>query len=189
MRTTGRNLFFFQPISEEKFQQIELDFQKGIPPSNQVGLIDLQMFVSAQSALARLRERDVDLADFLQHLDTKVNLVLKKISKSKSPFDNLKHQELNLAGNGIAFFADKEFSSGTLLEFHIVLLPDYCYVYCFGRVVNCQKESSDPHDSRKFRIACEFCLIMEEDRENLVQHNFKQQTLALRNRRRNKEES
>jgi len=45
------------------------------------------------------------------------------------------------------------------------------------------KELADSDGGVKFRIACEFVLIMEEDQEKLIQHNFKQQSLALRNRR------
>jgi hypothetical protein len=32
-------------------------------------------------------------------------------------------------------------------------------------------------------VGSEFVLIMDEDREKLIQHNFRQQSLALRNRR------
>lgn len=182
VRVTGRNLFCFQPVSGEKYQAVSEDFSHGIPPYNQEGLVDLQMFISAQSALSRLRERDKDLAEFLQHLDTKVNQILRKMNDDKTPFDDLSYHDLNLGGNGIGFVTDEKVDPGTILEFHIVLLPDYSYVYCFGKVIDC-KELADSDGGGKFRIASEFVLIMEEDQEKLIQHNFKQQSLALRNRR------
>ena len=182
VRVTGRNLFFFQAVSEEKYQRVFEDFSQGIPPYNQEGLADLQMFISAQSALSRLRERDGDLAEFLQHLDGKVNQILRQMNEDKTPFDDLSYHDLNLGGNGIGFVTDEKIDVGTILELHIVLLPDYSYVYCFGKVLD-SKKLADSAGGITFRNACEFILIMEEDKEKLIQHNFKQQSLALRNRR------
>ncbi len=182
VRVTGRNLFCFQPVPGEKYQAVAEDFSHGIPPYNQEGLVELQMFISAQSALSRLRERDRDLAEFLQHLDAKVNQILRKMNNDKTPFDDLSYYDLNLGGNGIGFVTDERIEPGTILELHIVLLPGYSYVYCFSRVLEC-KELADSDGGGKFRIASEFILIMEEDQEKLIQHNFKQQSLALRNRR------
>ncbi|OKY74432.1 MAG: hypothetical protein BM485_13295 [Desulfobulbaceae bacterium DB1] len=186
VRIAGRNLFYCQPVSRERFNAVAQDFADGIPPYNQDGLSDIQMFIGAQSALARIREKDADLGDFLAHLDTKINLVLKKTSASKTIFDKLKLHDLSLSGSGIAFIAPGKIDTGTVLEFHIALLPSYTYIYCFGKVVSCsplpEREGKVP-----YKVGAEFVLIMQEDQEKLIQHNFKQQSLALRNRRLNKE--
>ena len=97
VRVTGRNLFSFQVVSLGKFAAVKADFDEGIPPYNQQGLADIQVFIGAQSALSRIRERDEDLGDFLSHLDTKMNLLLKKASKEKIPGVSLC---LPLGGNG-----------------------------------------------------------------------------------------
>ncbi len=182
VRITGRNLFYFQPVSKEKFAEISKDFEAGIPPYNQEGLADIQMFVGAQSALARIRDRDQDLGDFLAHLDTKVNLLLKRSSGRKTILDKLVLQDLNLSGKGVAFISTSKFEIGEILEFHIALLPAYTYVYCFGEVMSCAG-LSEKEGKSFFKVAAEFVLIMEEDQEKLIQQNFKQQSLALRNRR------
>ncbi len=181
VRVTGRNLFSFQAVTQEKFAIVKADFDDGIPPYSQEGLADIQVFIGAQSALARIRERDVDLGDFLSHLDTKMNLLLKKASNEKTLLDKLTLHDLNLSGKGIAFVSSSKLAVNDLLELHIALLPAYTYIYCFGKVLSCKKLE---RDGRSFyKIGCEFVLIMEEDQEKLVQHNFKQQSLALRNRR------
>ncbi len=181
VRVTGRNLFSFQVINSKKFAAIKADFDSGIPPYNQEGLADIQVFIGAQSSLARIRERDEDLGDFLSHLDTKMNLLLKKASKEKTLFDNLTLHDLNLSGNGVAFVSATKVEMNDILEFHIALLPTYTYIYCFGKIVS-SKELQ--REGRTFyKLGCEFVLIMEEDQEKLIQHNFKQQSLALRNRR------
>lgn len=187
VRVTGRNLFSFQVISPEKFTAIKDDFDAGIPPYNQEALADIQVFIGAQSALARIRERDEDLGDFLSHLDTKMNLLLKKASNEKTLFDKLTLHDLNLSGKGVAFITANKVELDNILEFHIALLPAYTYIYCFGKVVSCKELH---RDGRTFyKIGCEYVLIMEDDQEKLIQHNFKQQSLALRNRRKARNQS
>jgi len=158
------------------------DFEAGIPPYNQEGLADIQLFIGAQSALDRIKERDADLGDFLAHLDTKINLILKKTTASKTIFDKLSLYDLNLSGRGLSFIAEHRVAVDDILEFHIALLPTYIYVYCFGKVVFCNP--LPPKEGKIFyKVGTEFVLIMEDDQEKLIQHNFKQQSLALRNRR------
>ena len=182
VRINERVLLSHAIIPAARYKAIADAYVKGIPPYNQEELIDVQMYVGAQNALNRLRDRDKDLAAFLQHLDTKVNMLLKKVGNEDSPFDKLKFQEVNLSGSGIAFVADKAMEAEEVVEFHLILLPEYTYVYCFGKVVN-SKADKRPDGSVVHRVHTKFILLMEEDQEKLVQHNFKQQSLHLRNRR------
>ncbi|MBI5559346.1 MAG: PilZ domain-containing protein [Deltaproteobacteria bacterium] len=182
VRVMGRNLFYFQPVSREKFAALFKDFEAGVPPYSQEGLSEIETFIGAQSALARIRARDADLGDFLAHLDAKVNLILKNVTSSKNFFDKLTLHDLNLSGRGISFISDYKIEPGEILEFHIALLPTYTYVYCFGKVVSC-KAQPENEGKTSYRVAAEFVLIMEDDQEKLIRHNFKQQSLALRNRR------
>ena len=186
VRVTDRILLSYKQVSEELFQEIAKDFKVGISLYNQERVAGIQLLVGAQNALARLRERDTDLADFLQHIDTKLNLVLKKIQEEKLPFDDLVMQKATLSGTGISFYADQQFSVGDILDFHIVLLPSYTYIYCFGKIVSCDG-ADDKGGEEACRVAAEFILVTEEDREKMIQHNFKQQSLALRNRRLNQD--
>ena len=185
VRINERVLISHALVPPARYKAIADAYVKGIPPYNQEELIDVQMYVGAQSALNRLRDRDKDLAAFLQHLDTKVNMILKKMGSEDSPFDRLKFQEVNLSGSGIAFSSSKPFKEDDVVEFHIILLPEYTYVYCFGKVANVI-EDKKADGSVNYRIGTKFILLMEEDQEKLVQHNFKQQSLYLRNRKREK---
>ena len=175
------------PVSAEKMEAVANDFQQGISPYNQEGLADIQMFIGAQSALAKLRERDSDLADFLQHLDHKMNMLLKQVKGGESPLDALIMRKANLSANGIAFCSDAQARSGEMMEIHVVLLPAYIYVYSFGKVIACDPVTDEEGEEAgcKFRVALEFVFLLDEDREKIIQHTFKQQSLALRNRRLN----
>jgi hypothetical protein len=182
VRVTGRNLFAYKEIPEQTYDEYAQDFQEGISLYSQESLVDMQIFVGAQSALGRIRDKDEDLADFLQHLDMKMNILLKKVDDGKTPLDDLKLRDLNLSGAGLAFIASDEIAVGTCLEFRVVLLPNYLFIYAIGRVTKCETVKHD-EDQLFYRIGAEFILIMDEDREKLIQHNFRQQSLALRNRR------
>ena len=182
VRVTGRNLFDFNILTPEQYKVLAEDFESGLSLYNQKQLMDMQMFVGAQNALTKIAEKDADLAEFLQHLDMKMNVLLQKADGKKSPIESLKLRDLNLSGAGIAFICDKKIAMDAKLEMRIVLLPTYIFVYVIGRVTECEPDRKEKGKTYyKWRVA--FTLIMDEDREKLIQHNFRQQSLALRNRR------
>ena len=185
VRVTDRVMLAIHPVSADKMQAVVKDFQQGISPYNQEGLTDIQMFIGAQSALANLRERDADLADFLQHLDNKMNMMLKQVKGGESPLDALVMRKANISANGIAVYSDAPARLDEIVEIHLVLLPAYTYVYSFGKVIACDPAPEGEESGSKFRVALEFVFLLEEDREKIIQHTFKQQSLALRNRRLN----
>jgi len=182
VRVTGRNLFYCEPVSKDQVQQIVEDYKKGIPPYNQEGLAEIQVYIGAQRALARIKEKDNDLGEYLCHLDTKMNLMLKKLDTEGGLFSKMVMKELTMSGGGIDFIHNEDFETGKILALHISLLPDYAYIYALGRVKNCSL-AKEVDGEKLYRIAAEYVLIMDEDRELIIQHNFKQQSLALRNRR------
>ena len=93
-----------------------------------------------------------------------------------------------LAGaNGLAFWADEELKKDELVEMHLVLQPEHVFIDCFGTVVECMKTKDSEESTKKYRISVSFKLIMDEDREELVHYNFRQQSLALKRRRIEKE--
>lgn len=183
VRVADRVLLAAKRVALERYQALAADYQHGISLYNQEGLADIQMYVGAEGALSRLQDRDADLAEFLRHLDNKLNLVLKRVQGERTLLDELKLQKVNLSSSGIAFVMNEEFRERELLELHLVLLPDYTYIYCFGTVVSCERVSLQGQEKPAYRLGVEFTLLMDDDQEKLVQHNFKQQSLALRNRR------
>jgi hypothetical protein len=180
VRMQDRILFGHSPVEPEIYEALARDFEKGIPLYNREDFEDVRLYINAQSALTRLRGRDVDLAEFLHYLDNKLNLLLRESRKGQSPLDRLVSQEVSLSSGGMAFFADRSFKKSDRLKLHLVLLPSYIYICCLGTVVNsqiCEK------GEMPYRISIGFTLLLEEDREKLIQHLFRLQSLALRNRR------
>jgi hypothetical protein len=180
VRMPDRILFAYSPVEPENYEALARDFEKGIPPYNREDSQDIRLYINAQGALNRLRDRDVDLAEFLHYLDNKLDLLLRGTRNGQSPLDRLISQEVSLSSGGMAFLAGRSFKKNDQLKLHLVLLPSYVYICCLSTVVNSQafEEGELPH-----RISVRFTLLVEEDRERLIQHLFRLQSLALRNRR------
>lgn len=181
MRMLDRIKFFHVPIEPKKYETVQQDFEKGIPPYQREELQDIRLHIGAESALARLRNRDEDLADFLFHLDTKINTLLKEVRGGHSPLDRLVLETVSVGAGGMAFFSETALAIGAYLELHLVLEPYHLYIYCLGEVVNCDQKGGS--GEKPYRISVKFTLITEEDREKLVQHLFKLQSMALRQKR------
>jgi hypothetical protein len=180
VRVSDRILFSCSKVAPENYEVLASDFAKGISLYDQEELRDVRLYIGAQSALARLRNRDEDLAEFLQHMDNKLNLVLREIKKGQTPLDRLMPLMVSLSSGGIAIPTAQPIQKDEPLELHMVLLPNHVYIYCLGTVVNCQKSGEG---AMPYRASIRFTLLAEEDHEALIQHMFKLQSLALRKRR------
>lgn len=181
VRVDSRIMFAAHLVSEDDFLRVKQDLDNGISLYERPELSNVRTFVGARAALERLKDRDADMADFLQHMDAKLNVLLKKVDSSPSLLDQLTLQGVNIAGNGLAFWSTKKYAKGDLLEFYIVFPADNTFIDCFGAVVECQPGNGNSQNS--YRVSCRFELIMEKDREEIIQYNFKQQGLALQRRR------
>lgn len=182
VRVTSRILFSCKPFSAKEVKQIFEDFNNGISLYNREKLADVQVYVGAQTALSRLKDKDNDLATYLQHMDGKINTLLKTIDNKHSILDELVLQTIDLGGNGIAFWADQDFLPKQIVEMNFLLQPAHIFINSFGSVVSCT-EDKEANETGKNRVSVKFELIMDEDRESLIQYNFKQQALALKRRR------
>jgi len=182
VRATDKILFSFKPVENEFYERLRADFERGISLYRQDGMVEMQMFAGTQGALDRLADRDSDMATVLRMLDRKLNYLLQKTAGQAAPFSDMAIHEVNLSGTGIAFFNASAIEPGTLLEFCLILLPDYTFVYCLGKVVESRPADDESHEG-SYKVAASFVLIQEDDRERLIRHNFRQQSFALRKRR------
>ncbi|MDD5758487.1 MAG: PilZ domain-containing protein [Desulfobulbaceae bacterium] len=169
-------------VSAEEFAAIRQDCDNGISLYNRPGLDNIQAYLGAHGALARLQEKNKDLALFLQHLDSKLNLLLEKMEATPTVLQKLELQRVNLGGNGLAFWSSETHQAGDIVEVQIIMPDDSTYINCFCEVVDCVPDAGTEAKC-EFRVALRYALIMESDQEMLIQHNFKQQSLSLARRR------
>lgn len=185
VRINSRILFAQKIVSREYFDKIAKDCQHGISLYNRQELAEMQVYRTAQDALERIKEKDKDLAVFLQHIDGKLDALMKKMESTPSLFDSLILQKVNLGGNGLAFWSSGQYAAGDLLEMHIVIPLDNYYINCFAEVIEWTKaaDAAAIDEPVSHRVAVKFILITEQDKEVLVRFNFKQQSQALQSRR------
>lgn len=181
VRVDERCLFHWQILSTEEYQRIAADYANGIPLYSQEKLADIQMITGARNALARVREKDADLADFLSHLDTKINFLLKRMEGGHTLLDTMQIQDINLSAKGVGFKSEEKLAPDRIIEMNILLLPDYVHIYALGRVVASIRE--EDKGKKLYRNSVEFQIITDEDRETLVRYNFDQQSRMLRQQR------
>lgn len=182
VRVKDRILLSSRKLEEDRYNTIAQNYHNGISLYNQKEVGEIAIYLGSQASLARIREKDEDIANVLQHLDAKLSRILAAVSKEPSPIDTLLAQEVSLSGTGLAFSSKQQFKASDLIELHLVLLPEFLHIYAVAKAISAEKVSAAEAEFN-FRVGCEFMLIMEEDRETLIQHLFKRQQMALRNKR------
>jgi len=180
VRVNDRILLAVRPMEQQQYETIRDSYSRGISLYNQESLRDIYLYLGAHNALAKIEEKDEDMADFLRHLDNKLNTILAAVSDKPSPMEPFTALDVNISGSGLAFPSDTIYSPDQVVEVQIILLPDHIHIYTVSRVVK-SEPPADP--GQPGQTAVEFELIMDSDRETLISHIFRRQQLALRNRR------
>lgn len=122
------------------------------------------------------------LVEFLNHQSSKIDLLIGYIL-SQQDDEKHRYQGLKFGGGGLSFIAEKPFELTQLLEMKIFLLNENCGVYCYGEVIEIEKNC----DTYLHKVIFHF--IREEDREVLVRTSLHQQSKQLQAlaKQRNKE--
>ncbi|MEJ2689664.1 MAG: hypothetical protein P8130_06895, partial [Deltaproteobacteria bacterium] len=142
VRVNDRILLSSRKLEQDRYNVIAQNYHNGISLYNQKEVGEIAIYLGSQASLARIREKDEDLANFLQHLDAKLSRVLASVSMKPSPIDSLLAQEVTLSGTGLAFFSKQQFSIGDLIELHFVLMPEFLHTYAIGKAVSAEKISA-----------------------------------------------
>lgn len=140
----------------------------------------LDIDVHLQDALAALRGVDRQIAEALDLLNRKLTLLGRVVAleagvdvageyREHSPAD------VSLSGGGIALTAPDPLDLDAHLAIDLVLLPSSQALRAIGRVVDCRAAGD-----AAFRIRIEFTDLRENDRDCLVQHIVRRQSVALR---------
>ncbi len=120
-----------------------------------------------------------ELARCLQAIDQKLNMVAQLFVSEEMGLEEQPTREVSLSAGGVAFRAQHEIPSGSLLELRMVLFPAMVGIITISRVVHCQRATDD--DSQfPWQVAVEYEHLREADRELLVRHIMAKETEQLR---------
>ncbi|MBF0461183.1 MAG: PilZ domain-containing protein [Magnetococcales bacterium] len=147
------------------------------PPQPGDDVRKLLTTLTSSHEMAQLRQRQPDLAHTLEQLDAKLNLVLRLLHPGLVEH-TLAPARVTLGGDGISFWAqDPPVQVGDFLKMQVTLAVDaLTTISFFARILRMEK----PDDAGLVQVACLFDPILDDHREQVVQHVFKRQTDLLR---------
>ncbi len=130
----------------------------------------------SQAQLRRIQRDHPDVADFLQTLERKIDVLAQALIISNNQLVDQPTRKVNLSAAGIAFDTEQALDEGCMLELKMVVPPALVGILTFGKVVYC-RENEGSHD---YRVGVDFLSMREQDREFLIRHVVKRQLTQLR---------
>ncbi len=175
---------------QEKLKGLER-FKKGeVHYPDTVGLF-LSMEADLIDALQSISAKQPELAEVLELINRKINLVARKMAVSDSMHTLLDEspQAVSLSASGISFESMIQHKQGDEIQLEMVLLPEKVYIFCFGVVVDCapQIQTDDTPVMGAYRVNVDFSTIRDDDTERLVQHIMRKEVEFLRARRKSRQ--
>ena len=126
----------------------------------------------------QIEENHPDLADYLQNLDQKIELIMRLVASQQDQGDVSLAEEISMSASGLGFFAKEPLPMGSPIELRFTLFADHLTILCYGTVVrSLAVEGNDLID-----IGITFSEIKEVDREVLISHILKRQAVQLQER-------
>lgn len=130
----------------------------------------------------KIQTQTPELARCLQAIDQKLNMIAQMFVSEEIELNQKPTREVSLSAGGIAFRAQHEIDTGSLLELRMVLFPALVGILTVSRVVHCQRVDDD-NTQFPWQIAVEYEHLRESDRELLVRHIMAKETEQLKSRR------
>jgi hypothetical protein len=133
--------------------------------------------------LRRIENRDPDLAAYLRAIDQKIEVIGRAFIQQEPEFHADHAVAVNLSAGGMCVGVDEAYPVGTVLEIRMLLFPSFTGLLIFGTVVN-SEDAPEEESSGDYRhlARIEFTHIRESDRELMIRHLLRRQSLELRDR-------
>jgi hypothetical protein len=125
--------------------------------------------------LRNVGEQAGELAEFLNHLSHKMDLMMSLILQQQDD-PALAHESYKFGGGGIVVVSKNELAIGQLTELKLFIREEASAVFCFGEVIGCQKQDDNYH------ISIVYTRIREQDQDLLVRASLHLQAANLRKR-------
>ncbi len=126
----------------------------------------------------QLTSKDPLVSEIVTLLNKKISL-MELMLKNQTTEDVFKNSmdSINISGSGIAFISEKPLQEDTPLKIELLLEPENEILSLLAKVISCREE-----ENNSYIIAVDYEGISEDDREKIIQHVVKKQTLALKQR-------
>lgn len=143
-----------------------------------------QRIISSHSSLRetvqKIRERDASLAQALELIDNKLNLII-NMMEEKDGTSGYRLHNVDISAAGLNVMIQKRPASDQFFDISIGLLPEYYFFRSLGKVARIEEKDG------LYQVGIMFTWLPDEDRELLIEHIFNVQVVQLRRRRKKKE--
>lgn len=96
----------------------------------------------AAPILQEIASKDREVAEYLQLINRKFDLLAQNFSASSGKASSQKAARVDMSEGGIAFRSNKAIYSGSLIAVRVIFLPSYAGVSLFAKVVRCDSDSN-----------------------------------------------
>ncbi len=122
-----------------------------------------------------IQDKHRDIAHYLKVQNEKLDILSRYIANQLK--DSFQQEKVNISGNGLKFYSNKNYVLDSDWHLKILLFPDCYGFYCQAKVVNVDKQGDQNE------IALEFTTIEQHDQDALIKHITRLQSKRLRQQR------
>lgn len=135
--------------------------------------------LESRSQMRRIERDYPPVAEFLQVLEQKIDLVARAILANDPELSRQPTRRVSLSASGLAFESEENYALGSTLELKMVLPPEMVGVQARGRVVYSQQTRGE---FPVYQVAVDFAELADKDRDLLIRHVVRKQMRHLRSR-------
>lgn len=133
-----------------------------------------------QPMLKMIGKSNSRIADYLEALDRKLNMLSEYVIECEMAEMNIKPRQVNIGAGGISFASGSPVMVGAMLELRMIMLPENTGIFSYARVVTCSKLDEPDEDGNQYRIALEFVNMDDDVRDLITRHVLRKEQEQLR---------
>ncbi|MDZ7752717.1 MAG: PilZ domain-containing protein [Gammaproteobacteria bacterium] len=138
--------------------------------------------------LNRIRERDADVALYLQSLNQKLDAVARVLLLEEQAIAGMKVVDVDLSASGICVVWPTAMTPGQPVRVELITAAANARVLALGRVIRCRPAHEAGLDHPGYQLAIDFDLIGNHEEDLIMQEVMRRQAALLRERRLREEE-
>ena len=140
---------------------------------------------SFRAILSRIEKENQDLANYLKLIDEKIEKIAQLFVLEKTDFKDSFTQTVSISAGGIGFETTDKFEIDNWIELKIMFCSSLLGIHTFGKIVRVEEinEKNQSSEPTCYFIGVEFEKIRDVDRDFLISHILKKQSLMIRSAR------
>lgn len=132
-------------------------------------------------SMRRIENSEPDIAAYLKALDRKIEVLGRAFIAQDTELTEQPAHPVNLSAGGMALLVDKDYPNGSVIEIKMLLFPSFTGVLTYGTVVACSALSAPEQEAGyTHSMRVEFTHMREADRDILIRHVLRCQSMELR---------